>query len=721
MDEERVQVLSRRVLCALGVVVAIVFGSTPMAGAASGPVFTSPGPSSPVGPIGVTYPITVSGSFVPLPMGCGSEKRVLWYAPGAAPDRLWRNVTFPMSGAPRYTSSSVSVSGTYKPFTGDFNGDGCEDVFWYAPGSARDAVWYFAPNGTYRSSTVSVSGTYLPVVGRFDGDDRDDIFWYAPGSGREVIWRGSATRGSFTSAVAPQVSGTYTPVLAVDSSSILWFRSGPGADFLWRGIAAGATAPGASSPTTVSGTYTARNIGGTALLYAPGPGRDQLVVGSSAASGSVPVTLRTVGGAINGTYRVSNSTARAGFGVLHGPGSAPDHLIDAQTHYVAPPLPASSILTYPGLGRSLGLGTDRIAVWGCRVAGRAAPNPSSVASWAQGAVTPYFDKASRGRYKAVFTGAGTVSVASEGQCLQTAMDSTHSPYSNTMVVSSEVFGGGYGSSGFIWDDGRGATLATPPSANGRGFFVGSESFSPDANPGLVIHELGHTLHWPHSYRGGMDEYDNPLDVMSAWTELSWCPSGGSSFYTCKAQNTLAFNRFASGWVDANQIVVHTGGSQTVNLSPPGSGVQMVAATTAATSKAMITIEARPPTGYDAILEKGGIAVHVVDQRKSACGEYFLNACVSLWRRQGQAWGAPLSYDHVLAPGESRTIYGVTITAGALKAGRYPVTVTGTPTIPSRPLAGASVIQRGSPAPLDDSEPRRPFSEPHRPDTRPGPG
>ena len=48
----------------------------------------------------------------------------------------------------------------------------------------------------------------LPVSGDFNGDGRDDIFWYNPGSGNDSIWHGTTTRGSFTK-TATNVDGRY--------------------------------------------------------------------------------------------------------------------------------------------------------------------------------------------------------------------------------------------------------------------------------------------------------------------------------------------------------------------------------------------------------------------------------------------------------------------------------------------------------------------------------
>lgn len=46
---------------------------------------------------------------------------------------------------------------------------------------------------------------------------------------------------------------------------------------------------------------------------------------------------------------------------------------------------------------------------------------------------------------------------------------------------------------------------------------------------------------------------------------------------------------------------------------------------------------------------------------------YYGGCPALWRRHGQATGNPGSYDHVLTPGETRTLHGLTITVGAATA------------------------------------------------------
>jgi hypothetical protein len=329
--------LRRRVASALSVllaaVLALVVVPANAAGAQpspAGPVFTGPGATSGSGPVGVAHPVAVGGNYQPLAMSCRGERRVLWYAPGDATDALWRQVSTPTGGTASYSSASLGVGGRFRPVTGDFDGDGCEDVFWVATDTATASrLWYFAADGTYQSTSVSpaVPVGMTAIVGDFDGDTRDDVFWYGAGPARERIWSGETARGRFTERSAPQVGGTYTPVLALDSSSILWFQAGPGEDYLWRGIRAGATAPAASWRTTVGGLYAARNVGGTALLFAPGTGTDYLITGVSAPSSTGLVTLGTVAAAIDESYVIGDSTARAGFAVFHLPKEGVDYLV----------------------------------------------------------------------------------------------------------------------------------------------------------------------------------------------------------------------------------------------------------------------------------------------------------------------------------------------------------------------------------------------------------
>ena len=192
----------------------------------------------------------------------------------------------------------------------------------------------------------------------------------------------------------------------------------------------------------------------------------------------------------------------------------------------------------------------------------------------------------------------------------------------------------------------------------------------------AVHELGHTIHWPHSFTvGGTSEYDNPIDVMSGDPPLEfdpdrYCEISPGRYTWCRPQNTVAFNRLAAAWVDGNQVAVHASGRVNYTLDRPGGdGVQIVTVPNATAPGRMLTLEARPAVGLDADLAKAGVAVHIVDQ---GTGPFD----VSSNRRHAQAVATPDSYDHVLAPGESLTVDGVRVTVLQAAGDGYQVTVVG---------------------------------------------
>ena len=99
----------------------------------------------------------------------------------------------------------------------DFNGDGYSDIFLYAPGTEKDVVWYGTPeSASFRKnsgSSVQISGTYKPVSGDFNGDGYSDIFYYGPGSTADTLWYGGPKDGEFRRDKNISVSGSkYLPI-----------------------------------------------------------------------------------------------------------------------------------------------------------------------------------------------------------------------------------------------------------------------------------------------------------------------------------------------------------------------------------------------------------------------------------------------------------------------------------------------------------------------------
>jgi hypothetical protein len=79
--------------------------------------------------------------------------------PGPGNDVLWLGRG---RSAPVFTrqSANLAVSGSYlDPFVGDFDGNGCDDVFWYQPGSRADSIWSNDATG-WNLPTTTTSGSF---------------------------------------------------------------------------------------------------------------------------------------------------------------------------------------------------------------------------------------------------------------------------------------------------------------------------------------------------------------------------------------------------------------------------------------------------------------------------------------------------------------------------------------------------------------------------------
>jgi alpha-tubulin suppressor-like RCC1 family protein len=126
--------------------------------------------------------------------GATEHLDLLFYRPGTSSDVIWVG-----TGTSSFTTSAVTINGTYDPIVGNFNastGPEMHDIFWYAPGKTQDYVWMNTGSGfTSEKESVNVS-TYKPVVVEARGGEQDDILWNNP-KGTDYLWKTTGASNAF--------------------------------------------------------------------------------------------------------------------------------------------------------------------------------------------------------------------------------------------------------------------------------------------------------------------------------------------------------------------------------------------------------------------------------------------------------------------------------------------------------------------------------------------
>jgi alpha-tubulin suppressor-like RCC1 family protein len=135
----------------------------------------------------------------PTTPGATVHQDLLFYVPGTGADAIWAG-----NGTGTFTTSPVTINGTYDPIVGNFNassGPEMHDIFWYAPGTAKDSVW-MNTGAAFTSIPQTVNGTsYKPKVLPARGaDGQDDILWNNPATtnGTDYLWKTTSTTNVFT-------------------------------------------------------------------------------------------------------------------------------------------------------------------------------------------------------------------------------------------------------------------------------------------------------------------------------------------------------------------------------------------------------------------------------------------------------------------------------------------------------------------------------------------
>lgn len=256
--------------------------------------------------------------------------------------------------------------------------------------------------------------------------------------------------------------------------------------------------------------------------------------------------------------------------------------------------------------RNLTVGKAEWEVWVCQVGGPLNHNVESIARSLNQRITPYFSWLSEGRYTPVFIAKGVVKSPNKDDCDETIDSSGRNINRQAIIVEDTTHAGGV-AVGYPGQPGSaivggGSVTAIP----------GRTPYTPRFS--TIAHEMGHLLDWPHNYsgldrwpNGGLFEAGNPMDIMSSPSDAMDLGSG-----------TIAVNRYASGWIDPDDVIIHSGAA-TYDLSPVGTtGYQMLVIPSNDNTGVFYTLGARVQKDYDRGNPVSGVEVYLIDQRPSVC-------------------------------------------------------------------------------------------------------
>jgi len=325
---------------------------------------------------------------------------------------------------------------------------------------------------------------------------------------------------------------------------------------------------------------------------------------------------------------------------LGGPAAAVDPGLDrAATADVVPPVSAERIaplaapagtfdgdplglVAFPRDAHRNSLGTDHFGVFVCTWTGSdGGVALTDVAARLNDEVTPYFLDLSGGAYHPVFTARAVIHLDDQDpKDLETCASEVLLAASDgdgddaAFAVLDNQLNGGLATSGWECDNCTTPFETTFPS-NQRWAVVDGWTVTPLSSPSrpphltTAVHEIGHTLSWPHSFSGvTSSQYDNPIDVMSANA------TADESTRADQPYATVAFNRYRAGWVAPSDVIFFHGGVLETTVAPVGvSGTQMIVLPTD-DPLSFLTLDARVTSSIDPIPSSfSGVTAHYVDQ------------------------------------------------------------------------------------------------------------
>ncbi len=297
-------------------------------------------------------------------------------------------------------------------------------------------------------------------------------------------------------------------------------------------------------------------------------------------------------------------------------------------------------------------------------------DPAAIATTLEHNLRPYYEALSHGLYHPRFITGATLTMTSDEthtECVEHAIDASEPAVSVVFVVATaehlDTEPGGWGRPGTAC-----AQDFCPATATRRAVYVGASDFYPDNGSvpllDLMEHELGHTLDLPHSGDPAVDEHASALDVMSN----SAAPRDVQPDRR-NAQDTIAVNRLALGWLPATDIAVASRHRHVFELDPSTGEAGLRLLVLPVDNDSFLTVEYLTKTGFDDFLPTSGITANFIDQTPAACHRPATSTepCTGIDRLQ-TTLGSPKPYTDLLhTPGSSWSLKGWTITVRSIGA------------------------------------------------------
>lgn len=178
-------------------------------------------------------------------------------------DLLWRNTSTGAHGL--WFMNGTTIIGGATPTTvpppwtlyvGDFDGNGNTDLFWRNTSTGENTFWLLTGTSSFiiggGGNIANIPQPWRPYLGDYNGDGTSDILWRNPSTGENTIWMLSG-RTVIGGGNIPHVAGPWVPIPGDYSGDrrwdLKWRNTSTGEHGLW--FLNGTTIIGGSTPPTV--------------------------------------------------------------------------------------------------------------------------------------------------------------------------------------------------------------------------------------------------------------------------------------------------------------------------------------------------------------------------------------------------------------------------------------------------------------------------------------